>query len=259
MDELEISRQKSVVKKRKSTAREYAEALITALLVAFVIRSFVIEAFKIPSGSMIPTLVIGDHIFVNKFTYGLRIPLTKKRIVTFRQPERGEPIVFIYPVDESKDFIKRVIGIPGDTVKIQGDAVYVNEVLIPRDVIEIMPDDRGKPTKLQILSEAVAMEMKAKALPVFPEWDRFDYYVERGGENSYLVQFDERLSYYDREFEIPKDHLFVMGDNRDNSADSREWGLVPMENVKGKAMFVWLSLDYEKKRIRWRRFGKWIY
>lgn len=247
-----------IVKRKKGVVREYGEALLTALLVAFLIRSFVIEAFKIPSGSMIPTLMIGDHIFVNKFTYGLRIPFTTKRIATFRIPERGEAIVFIYPVDDSKDFIKRVIGIPGDRIKISGDDVYVNGSSVSRQPIKVAPEPENRPAILKVIPEAVADQIGVHTIPVFPGWEDFQYFVEKVDQVSHLVQFDGSPSYTEAEIEVPPGHLFVMGDNRDNSADSREWGFVPIENVKGKAMFVWLSIDYERKNLRWDRFGKWI-
>lgn len=229
-------------KKKKGGVREYAEALITALLVAFVIRSFVIEAFKIPSGSMIPTLMIGDHIFVNKFIYGLRVPFTKKKIVTFGSPQRGESVVFMYPSDDSKDFIKRIIGLPGDRVQLRGDEILINSVAVERQPIQIEPGADG------LLQD-------------------FMYYFEKLGDVNHLVQFDHRLPDENREWEVPEGQLFVMGDNRDNSSDSREWGFVPLENVKGKAMFIWLSLDYDaisegprnfSQWVRWNRFGKWI-
>lgn len=245
-------------KRKKGIFREYGEALLTALLVAFVIRSFVIEAFKIPSGSMIPTLMIGDHIFVNKFVYGLRIPFTKKRIVTFRTPERGEAIVFIYPLDDSKDFIKRAIGLPGDKIKISGDDLFVNGGLVDRQPIKIAPDQENRPSLLKVIPEAVADQVGVHTIPVFAGWEEFKYYAEKINGTNHLVQFDDRPSYTDAEFEVPPDHLFVMGDNRDNSSDSRDWGFVPLENVKGKAMFVWLSIDYDRKNLRWDRFGKWI-
>lgn len=249
------------MKKKKGTLREYGEALVTALLVAFFIRSFGIEAFKIPSGSMIPTLMIGDHIFVNKFIYGLRIPFTKKKIVTFGTPRRGEAIVFIYPVDDSKDFIKRVIGLPGDTLLLQGDLLVINGTPVPLEPIQVSPDREDRPSFLKVIPEATAAEAGSKSIPVFNEWQDFSYFVEREDAVSHLVQFARRPSLSAGDFEeiqVPPGHLFVMGDNRDNSADSREWGFVPLENVKGKAMFVWLSIDFDRKTLRWDRFGKWI-
>ncbi len=247
-----------IQKRKKGVVREYAEALLTALLVAFVIRSFVIEAFKIPSGSMIPTLMIGDHIFVNKFVYSLRIPFTKKRIATFRMPERGDAVVFIYPLDESKDFIKRVIGLPGDRISLKGDDVLVNGVPLERHPIRIAADVARQSRLLPIIPDAVADQAGIQMLSAFPGWQEYDYFVEKTDNVSHLIQFDSHPSYASRELVVPNGQLFVMGDNRDNSADSREWGFVPLENVKGKAMFVWLSIDYDRKNLRWDRFGKLI-
>lgn len=246
------------IQKKKGVVREYAEALLTALLVAFVIRSFVIEAFKIPSGSMIPTLMIGDHIFVNKFVYGLRIPFTKKHIVTFGTPKRGDAVVFMYPLDESKDFIKRVVGLPGDHVLLRGDEILINGQRVSRQPLQVLSDREASPNFLKIIPDAVAAEMGLHGIPFFRDWEDFDYYVETLDATRHLVQFDVSPAFEESSLEVPPNHLFVMGDNRDNSSDSREWGFVPLENIKGKAMFVWLSIDYEKRNLRWNRFGKWI-
>lgn len=257
--------EKKEVLRKKHWLREYGEAILTAFLVAFVIRSFGIEAFKIPSGSMIPTLMIGDHIFVNKFTYGLRIPFTKKKIIAFGGPERGESIVFMYPLDESKDFIKRVIGLPGDRIQVRDDEVTVNGEALARQAINVQPENGER--FLKVIPEAVADQVNVHRIPAFPGWQSFDYFVEKTGSVNHLVQFDRIEPPPQVEFEVPPNHLFVMGDNRDNSSDSREWGFVPLENVKGRAMFVWLSLDYDKiqrgpgaiaRWVRWERFGKWI-
>ncbi len=254
----EYGEKKIFFKKKKGTLREYVEALLTALIVAFFVRSFVIEAFKIPSGSMIPTLMIGDHIFVNKFAYGLRIPLTKKKIVSFGIPQRGEAIVFMYPLDESKDFIKRVVGLPGDKLRIYGDQVSINGVSVRREPIKIAPDQTQQESLIKVIPDATADEMGVHSIPAFKGWEEYQYYVEHIDGVKHLVQFDSQPSYDDLKIEVPPEHLFVMGDNRDNSADSREWGFVPMENVKGRAMFIWLSIDYDRKTLRWDRFGKSI-
>lgn len=248
--------------KKKGTIREYIEALFTALLVAFFIRSFGVEAFKIPSGSMIPTLMVGDHIFVNKFIYGLRIPFTKKKLIHFKDPKRGEAIVFIYPLDESKDFIKRVIGLPGDVIKIDGDAISVNGQPMLRDELKVepnqTPDTRHILVDAQVSLENVAPEKKA-SISAFPGWQDYNFFGEKTGDTEHFVQFDDRPNFEVGEIKVPEGHLFVMGDNRDNSSDSREWGFVPLENVKGRAMFIWLSLDYDHWSIRLDRFGKWIH
>ncbi len=244
--------------KKKGKTREYIESLLVALLIAFFVRSFGIEAFKIPSGSMIPTLMIGDHIFVNKFIYSLRVPFTKKRIAHFRDPERGEAIVFIYPIDEGKDFIKRAIGLPGDRIRLVGDEVYVNGRPLLRTSLQTEPGQDREASRIQLMRDANANSTGVATIPYFPDWEEFTFYSEQVGEVRHLVQYDSYRSSDEREIVVPPGHLFVMGDNRDNSSDSRDWGFVPLENVKGRALFVWLSIDFDRKTLRWDRFGKWI-
>ncbi len=216
---------------KKGRVREYVEALGVALLLAFVIRSFVFEAFKIPSSSMVPTLLVGDHIFVNKFHYGWRIPFTKYWPVKFSELKRGDVVVFIWPVDESKDFIKRVIGLPGDTIRAVGHDLYVNGELLPHD-------DMAQPDTVIDTG--------------------YTYYRETVDGVTYTIRYDRDFSPPERTFQVPDNSFFVMGDNRDNSQDSREWGAVPRDSLKGQAMFVWLSRDYDEGGVRWKRFGTWI-
>lgn len=200
---MDISRSKGKLRK-KSVFREYAEAAFIAILLALFIRTFGVQAFKIPSGSMEPTLLVGDHILVNKFIYGVKLPFINKTIIPVSEPERGDVIVFIYPVDPSKDFIKRVIGLPGDQVKIVGQEILIN----------------GKPYD-----------------------DPHGHYSNAGrgstkaGDNA---QFGPVT--------VPEDNLFVMGDNRNHSYDSRFWGFVPMNDVKGEAFIIYWSWP------NWKRF-----
>jgi signal peptidase I len=214
---------------RKSTIREYTESIAVAVLIALFLRAFVVEAFKIPSGSMIPTLQVGDHIFVNKFIYGIRVPWTNIKIGEhYREPKRGEVIVFVYPKEPDKDFIKRIIAVPGDTVEVRNNQLMVNGVLIDRTHVE---------------GDCRYMDFEE----ITQQWS------ERGCE-----QVDERLkdgtnytTIYDRgnlpsraptgPWTVPPDSVFVMGDNRDNSHDSRWWGYVPYDLIKGKAMIIWFS------------------
>lgn len=215
--------------KKKEGWRETGKALATALILALFLRAFVIEAFMIPSGSMIPTLLEGDHIFVNKFVYGLRVPFTKKWFVHFRKPERGEVIVFFFPLDESKNFIKRVIGVAGDTIRFDGDSVFVNGKKISREPLEGLSEDG------------------------------FQHAIELYDGHRYEVQFDQRYqNLMEEEILVPEGHFFVMGDNRHHSEDSRAWGFVPLENIKGRAMFVWLSLNKNEGGLRLNRFGHWV-
>jgi signal peptidase I len=207
--EIKIKNQEDLTKvKRKSVFREYAEAAIIAIILALFIRTFVVQAFKIPSGSMKPTLLVGDHLLVNKFLYGVKLPFIHKTIIPIGEPKRGDVIVFIYPVDKSKDFIKRVIGLPGDEVKIVGQKVYINEKFY-EDPYGVYSGDA---------------EPLARAL----EKNSFDPVT------------------------VPEGHLFVMGDNRNHSYDSRFWGFVPLSNVKGKAMIIYWSWPH------WNRFMRII-
>ncbi len=223
---------------RKSAMREYTESIGIAVIVALLLRAFVVEAFKIPSGSMIPTLKVGDHIFVNKFLYGLRIPWTHLKYFEVRKPKRGEVIVFIYPKDRSKDFIKRVVAVGGDTVELRKNHVYIN----------------GEP-------------IKRKKLPgpcLYADTDEVDtdhwvprvceaYQEKQDGTSYRVIQDPDRFKFDFSPHKVPADHVFVMGDNRDNSHDSRFWGFVPNKEIKGKAMFIWWSRG-EPQGIRWDRF-----
>lgn len=241
--------------RHKNKFWETVKSVGLALLVALSLRAFLVEPFKIPSPSMVPTLLVGDQIFANKFVYGLRVPFTKKRFWNGRDPGRGEIILFKYPVDESLDFIKRVVGLPGDTVRIEGEDVYVNgEKLHKEDVnLEPFPNNPGRAT--------VTPPVPYKTVTLFPEWAHYRFYQEELGPVKHLVQEDSPW-FPSGEFKVPEGNFFVMGDNRDHSADSREWGFVPRENIIGRAMFIWLSFDWDKPLydlIRWHRFGRWIY
>lgn len=197
-----------------SALREYVEALAIALILAFAIRGVVVQAFKIPSGSMLPTLEIGDHILVNKFVYGVRLPIWNVPILPGRAPRRGDIVVFVYPVDPSKDFIKRVVGVPGDVVQLRRKVVYVN----------------GKKA-----DDPHAFYVDASAAP-----------HTGGGRDNYGP------------VTVPEGSLFVMGDNRDRSYDSRFWGFVDVAAVRGKAFLVYWSWDGEDRWVRWERLGKLI-
>lgn len=200
-------------KDKKRLVKEYTKAIITALIVAFLIRTFVVQAFKIPSGSMIPTLLIGDHILVNKFIYGIKVPFTDKKILTFRKPQRGDIIVFKYPEDPKKDFIKRVIAIEGDTIELKDKTVYVN-----------------------------------RKATIEPYVNYTDSYTIPAGSSP-----RDNL----RPLIVPKDSVFVMGDNRDQSYDSRYWGFVNVKDIKGKAFIIYWSWD-SKKWLRINRIGKLV-
>lgn len=209
--------------KKKGKLRETIESILVALFFALLIRTFVVQAFKIPSGSMEPTLLVGDYLLVNKFIYGYKFPLINKRVLTFKKPERGDVIVFKYPVDPDKDFIKRVVAVEGDTVEIRDKKLYINNQLfetpqaVYRDPViipkELAPRDNYGPVR------------------------------------------------------VPKDSLFVMGDNRDSSLDSRFWGFVHLNDLRGKALIIYWSFDSNNdypiyrldKKIRFTRIGKLIH
>ena len=190
----------------KSKVREYAEAIILALILALFIRTFVVQAFKIPSPSMVPTLLVGDHILVNKFLFGFRVPFADGKIIAIREPERGDVIVFRYPRDRKLDFIKRCVAVGGETVEVREKQVFIN-------------------------GEAVEFEQA-----VFLD------------EGSLLTGRDTFGP-----VTVPEGKVFVMGDNRDNSNDSRFWGYVDLKDVKGKAMVIYWSWNKAKK---WPRFGR---
>ena len=202
-------------KRSKGKARENIEALIIAILLALFIRAFVVQAFKIPSGSMQDTLLIGDQLLVNKFIYGVKLPFTDKTIVPIKNPQRGEIIVFKFPEDPSKDFIKRVVGVGGDIVEIKNKKVYVNGLEQP-DTFAVHVDNR-----------------------VFPR------------------EFQPRDNF--GPLKVPQGKLFVMGDNRDESNDSRYWGFVDISAVKGKAILLYWSWDSKNFRVRWGRLGQLIH
>jgi signal peptidase I len=228
---------------RKSTVREYSESIGVAVAIALLLRAFVVEAFQIPSGSMIPTLEIGDHIFVSKFAYGLTIPFTNTRIVQLGQPKRGDIIVFKFPGDQSIDYIKRVVGLPGDVIEMRDEQLYVNGHEVPRERVprayhyaDTGPDEGEREGELWM--------------------ETLD------GRKHETMQ---ELVHPSRDFGrtvVPAGHVFVMGDNRDNSSDSRVWGTVDLDLIKGRALIVWWSratsddwtLGGFFKTIRWNRF-----
>lgn len=197
--------------KTKSRFREYAEAILIAVLIALFIRSFIVQAFKIPSGSMLPTLQIGDHILVSKFSYGIKIPLVNKTIIPTGEPKREDILVFIYPEDPSKDFIKRVIAIAGDTVQIVNKQVSINGL---------------------------------------PYADPFAAFTD----NTFIpgnVQPRDNFG----PVKVPPGQVFVLGDNRDQSFDSRFWGFVRLEDTVGKAFIIYWSWNREDFNVRWNRLG----
>ena len=214
---------------------EYSISFFPVILVVFALRSFLVEPFKIPSGSMIPTLLIGDFILVNKFTYGIRLPVANVKIIDLGSPKHGDVMVFRYPADPSLDYIKRVVGLPGDRIEYRNKELRLNGTLVPR----------------QQLGDYESRER----LQYFPRYlESFD------GAGHEIILEKEAPGFLSRNMDfghsgncdynsgglactVPAGHYFMMGDNRDNSSDSRVWGFVPDANIVGKAFFIWLNLN----------------
>ena len=199
---------------KKTSIRKWAERSVIGLLLAVAIPTFVVQAYKIPTGSMEPTLEIGDYILVSEYIYGFRIPFTSIRVLDFKRPQRGDVIVFISPLDKRKDLVKRVVAVGGETVHMAGKKLYINGVEVP-DSHAVYKEESRFPSKAQE--------------------DRFGPII------------------------VPQGSLFVLGDNRDRSSDSRFWGSVPLENVKGKAVIIYWSWNSGKLMVRFRRLGQPIY
>lgn len=247
---------------KKGTTREYAESLIVAVVIALFLRAFVLEAFKIPTGSMIPTLLVGDHIFVNKFVYGLRIPFSNQWLVEWNDPQRGEVIVFRNPREPSQDFIKRVVAVAGDEVRVEGRDVYVNGEKLPRietDPVRYLEENEGGPMNGSHQADAY-LERPAQADSSYTVLYEDMRFRRSWPEDTELPGLDCAPPEMPepRTCVVEEDWVFVMGDNRDHSSDSREWGGVPREMVKGRAMFVWCSWG-PRSGPRWSRFGRGVH
>lgn len=317
---------------RKSTFREYAESIGIAVIIAVLLRAFVVEAFKIPSGSMIPTMEIGDHIFVNKFLYGVRIPFVGVKFFQYRKPERGEVIVFERPRDpERRDFIKRIVALAGDTVEVRCGILYINGEPVERELVvsgvpywdksDEGPYESWGQRQSSRYQETLGETTFETIYP--PSRPEYEAQLARGGPEAWTAagqlgnndfpsvhsaRFpeyelvarpsapgDEREPRYDssprsipacasagesagaigcyagagpdperaeqgpcvqqRHYVVPEGHVFAMGDNRDNSSDSRRWGPVPLDSIKGKALFIWWSSN-DKQGVQWDRIGK---
>jgi signal peptidase I len=229
-----MSEEKQETKAKKSFYKEWVEPFLIAAVVALFIRQFVVEAFKIPSGSMIPTLLIGDHLLVNKFVYGPRIPFTDTRLFTWKEPKRGEIIVFKYPENEDKNFIKRVIGLPGDKIEIKDGTLFINDQPVKVKDLGLYPDDDGNSgfyAKPELLKEQL------------------------GTVSHDILYMHSQAGYNFGPVLVPKDSYFMMGDNRDNSQDSRVWGFVKFNKILGRALIIYWSWDDTTHGVRWKRFG----
>ena len=218
---------------------EYGASFFPVILVVFFLRSFVAEPFKIPSGSMIPTLLVGDFILVNKFTYGIRLPVINKKIIPVNEPQRGDVMVFRYPADPTVDYIKRVVGLPGDRVEYFDKKLKINGVEVPRQPDgDYLHPDRLYYTprymeKLGQVDHAILLEPQAPAF--VPQALDFPHREDCAYTGSGVA------------CTVPPRNYFMMGDNRDASSDSRVWGFVPEANIVGKAFFIWFNFSDLKR------------
>lgn len=217
--------QKKVERPRDPVIIEYSRSLFPILLLVLLFRSFLFEPFKIPSGSMIPTLLIGDFIVVNKYAYGLRLPVLNTKILSVGEPERGEVVVFRYPVDPKVNFIKRLVGLPGDTITYRNKHLYING-----EAVDL--DEQGRFSS----DEVKCSTPRADATRL----------RETVGTVEHDILIHQNSGSRNGQWKVPEGHYFVMGDNRDRSNDSREWGFVPEDHLMGRAVGIWLNFDYTK-------------
>lgn len=217
---------------------DFSKSFFPVILAVLVLRSFIVEPFRIPSGSMMPTLVEGDFILVNKFAFGVRLPVVNTKIIDSGAPQRGDVAVFRYPEDPSTAFIKRIVALPGDRVEYRHKQLYINGEPVPQS--SLPADAEGAVNGYEQRLEQLGEE-----------------------EHRILVRADRHDMPWDRvSYAIPEGHYFVMGDNRDNSRDSRVWGLLPEQNLIGKAFLIWLNCDCNVMTLRfhvqWDRIGSTI-
>ncbi|AFJ01595.1 Signal peptidase I [Methylophaga frappieri] len=233
VDKLVFARIRSADGKEPAVV-EYARSFFPIILAVLVIRSFVAEPFRIPSGSMLPTLHVGDFILVNKFSYGLRLPVLNTKFFDSGSPERGDVIVFRFPEEPSIDYIKRVVGLPGDRIGYFNKKLYINR----------------KPVDLEVASAVSVIDEQLEP--------QMQVYEEKLTDTTHLIAIDPASGSAEGEMIVPEGHYFVLGDNRDRSNDSRRWGTVPEANLVGKAFVIWMSWDWEKGGIIWSRLGRSI-
>lgn len=213
------------------TSVEYARSFFPIFLIVLLLRAFLVEPFRIPSGSMMPTLLVGDFILVNKFTYGIRMPVTKTKMIELGSPERGDIAVFRWPRNPRLDYIKRVVGVPGDRIRYQNKTLFINGEPAPIDLVgQYQPEGSGMRAlgSVEGKEDLVGVEHSILINPLAPDFNPSCGF----------------LGY--REVTVPEDHYLMVGDNRDDSNDGRCWGFVPEQNLVGKAFFVWMSWDWQR-------------
>jgi len=215
---------------------ELARSLFPVVLAVLLLRSFVVEPFRIPSGSMTPTLQVGDFILVNKFAYGLRLPVIHTRILSTGKPKRGDVVVFRWPVKPKIDFIKRIIGLPGDKIEYKNKQLYVNGKRVPEKELGIYTGEYSSKMPYSV-----------------------EYKENLNGVRHDILHIPGRPAHAPEHFKVPPGHYFVMGDNRDNSDDSRYWGFVPTKDLVGKAILIWFSWNSNKDEPAFGRIGKTIH
>jgi signal peptidase I len=229
--------------RKESMLVEYARSFFPVIFAVLILRSFLIEPFRIPSGSMMPTLLIGDFILVNKYTYGLRLPVINQKIIEMGTPQRGDVIVFRYPNDPTVDYIKRVIGVPGDRIAYSNKTLYVNgeqAQLVPLGIYNGVGSGARETGASHAMENLAGVKHAILMHPYTPALTTNCHFLPNGP--------------------VPAGHYFVMGDNRDNSNDSRCWGLVPDANLVGKAVAVWMNWDWGSESIiAWQRIGNLIH
>lgn len=216
---------------------DYARSFFPVLLLVFLVRSFLFEPFRIPSGSLEPSLLVGDFILVNKYDYGIRLPVTHQKVMEIGKPERGDIFVFHWPPNPSVLFIKRIVGIPGDHVSYINKTLTINGKVIPTEFEKNAKDYDESGTAFDVVQKTENLL----------------------GIKHSLYQITERLPFDFRDIVVPPGMYFAMGDNRDNSADSRYFGFVPEENIVGKAVVSWMSWDSQNHTVRWDRLGKLVH
>ncbi len=223
-------------KLKQSFIVEQAKSFFPIFLIVLVLRSFIFEPFRIPSGSMMPTLLIGDFILVNKYDYGLRLPVTHNKFIENNLPQRGDVVVFRYPENPKIPYIKRIIGLPGDKITYYNKTLYINDIIVEQSTGGSYPAFGAGLTMLGSLLVSEDLGTIRHEILIDPDRDSFEFVTI-----------------------VPDSHYFVLGDNRDNSKDSRYWGFVPEENLVGRAFMIWMNWDSKSKSVvNYKRIGKQI-